>query len=136
MELIFVSFFFLILRRPPRSTRTDTLFPYTTLFRSRIGFRLGPLERGQDAATDVQRVVERLQPWRVRGPLVVAEVGVGGAAGQQQVVVAQRVAALEPHLACGGVDGGARFPQHGDVALPLQALAQTPEERRVGKERV
>src|SRR3546814_8803962 len=28
-------FFFLMLRLPPRSTRTDTLFPYTTLFRSR-----------------------------------------------------------------------------------------------------
>src|SRR3546814_12733116 len=27
-------FFFLMKRRPPRSTRTDTLFPYTTLFRS------------------------------------------------------------------------------------------------------
>src|SRR3546814_12573524 len=26
-----------MLRRPPRSTRTDTLFPYTTLFRSRRG---------------------------------------------------------------------------------------------------
>src|SRR3546814_10596758 len=26
-------FFFLMVRRPPRSTRTDTLFPYTTLFR-------------------------------------------------------------------------------------------------------
>src|SRR3546814_15302618 len=30
--LLFV--FFLMIRRPPRSTRTDTLFPYTTLFRS------------------------------------------------------------------------------------------------------
>src|SRR3546814_8273240 len=29
--------FFLMIRRPPRSTRTDTLFPYTTLFRSLIG---------------------------------------------------------------------------------------------------
>src|SRR3546814_5863260 len=27
-----------MIRRPPRSTRTDTLFPYTTLFRSRVGF--------------------------------------------------------------------------------------------------
>src|SRR3546814_4554307 len=27
-------FFFFMIRRPPRSTRTDTLFPYTTLFRS------------------------------------------------------------------------------------------------------
>src|SRR3546814_11498903 len=29
-----VCFFLLMIRRPPRSTRTDTLFPYTTLFRS------------------------------------------------------------------------------------------------------
>src|SRR3546814_18335578 len=29
-------FFFLMIRRPPRSTRTDTLFPYTTLFRSQV----------------------------------------------------------------------------------------------------
>src|SRR3546814_17874755 len=28
--------FFLMIRRPPRSTRTDTLFPYTTLFRSMV----------------------------------------------------------------------------------------------------
>src|SRR3546814_13807883 len=31
---LFDVFFFLMIRRPPRSTRTDTLFPYTTLFRS------------------------------------------------------------------------------------------------------
>src|SRR3546814_14957564 len=30
----FFSVCFLMIRRPPRSTRTDTLFPYTTLFRS------------------------------------------------------------------------------------------------------
>src|SRR3546814_13387444 len=34
-----VVFFFLMLRRPPRSTRTDTLFPYTTLFRSLSAIR-------------------------------------------------------------------------------------------------
>src|SRR3546814_17530 len=38
--------FFLRLRRPPRSTRTDTLFPYTTLFRS-TGFRTCKLSRGR-----------------------------------------------------------------------------------------
>src|SRR3546814_1061116 len=32
--LSFLFLFFLMIRRPPRSTRTDTLFPYTTLFRS------------------------------------------------------------------------------------------------------
>src|SRR3546814_10610881 len=35
LSIIFV--FFLMIRRPPRSTRTDTLFPYTTLFRSQGG---------------------------------------------------------------------------------------------------
>src|SRR3546814_11682017 len=32
--LLFYFIFFLMIRRPPRSTRTATLFPYTTLFRS------------------------------------------------------------------------------------------------------
>src|SRR3546814_1016026 len=46
-----IFFFFLMIRRPPRSTRTDTLFPYTTLFRSlalqafEAGFNDGPLRR-------------------------------------------------------------------------------------------
>src|SRR3546814_4473794 len=34
MLSVIVYIFFLMIRRPPRSTRTDTLFPYTTLFRS------------------------------------------------------------------------------------------------------
>src|SRR3546814_10973563 len=33
-DMCILMFFFLMIRRPPRSTRTDTLFPYTTLFRS------------------------------------------------------------------------------------------------------
>src|SRR3546814_10719388 len=36
LSFVFRFFFFLMIRRPPRSTRTDTLFPYTTLFRSAI----------------------------------------------------------------------------------------------------
>src|SRR3546814_17116530 len=35
-DVLCVFFFFLMIRRPPRSTRTDTLFPYTTLFRSSV----------------------------------------------------------------------------------------------------
>src|SRR3546814_18653956 len=42
-----VVLFFLMIRRPPRSTRTDTLFPYTTLFRS----YWSTAARGQDDAT-------------------------------------------------------------------------------------
>src|SRR3546814_19793475 len=50
-SIIYMFIFFLMIRRPPRSTRTDTLFPYTTLFRSprtralrgvRRGGRAGP----------------------------------------------------------------------------------------------
>src|SRR3546814_11071228 len=33
-----MSLFFVMIRRPPRSTRTDTLFPYTTLFRSNLAW--------------------------------------------------------------------------------------------------
>src|SRR3546814_1056592 len=38
VKIFLLCFFFLIIRRPPRSTRTDTLFPYTTLFRSNFSF--------------------------------------------------------------------------------------------------
>src|SRR3546814_11873358 len=40
-----VVFFFFMIRRPPRSTRTDTLFPYTTLFRSLAVQSLGNRRR-------------------------------------------------------------------------------------------
>src|SRR3546814_166662 len=51
MASVSILCFFLMIRRPPRSTRTDTLFPYTTLFRS-IGFELDDtLVRGLDYYT-------------------------------------------------------------------------------------
>src|SRR3546814_6401576 len=58
----FLFFFFLMIRRPPRSTRTDTLFPYTTLFRSGrrhpaiFAIRLRP------AALQADRVAEAARP--------------------------------------------------------------------------
>src|SRR3546814_13131498 len=50
------SFFFLMIRRPPRSTRTDTLFPYTTLFRSLniVLDRIDAVERDQPAALEIE----------------------------------------------------------------------------------
>src|SRR3546814_10475223 len=42
LECIFCRFCFLMIRRAPRSTRTDTLFPYTTLFRSAVVGEVGP----------------------------------------------------------------------------------------------
>src|SRR3546814_8164166 len=51
-EMFFVVLFFvfLMIRRPPRSTRTDTLFPYTTLFRSIRSAPTGRSGRGTAAS--------------------------------------------------------------------------------------
>src|SRR3546814_17030250 len=56
------SFFFLLMiRRPPRSTRTDTLFPYTTLFRSQPG-------RAGDRPPPAQHPAHADHPSRLSGP--------------------------------------------------------------------
>src|SRR3546814_14755792 len=44
-----------MIRRPPRSTRTDTLFPYTTLFRSRLSLREGGALRQADVTAEKAR---------------------------------------------------------------------------------
>src|SRR3546814_15854739 len=46
LSRLFDALFFLMIRRPPRSTRTDTLFPYTTLFRSLGCMTFGEPDRG------------------------------------------------------------------------------------------
>src|SRR3546814_10220528 len=58
-----------MIRRPPRSTRTDTLFPYTTLFRS---CRIGGIRGGHDLTQIVARQVDRIEAFRPAEPLVVA----------------------------------------------------------------
>src|SRR3546814_18079531 len=59
MLYVYVVFLFLMIRRPPRSTRTDTLFPYTTLFRSwAIGRQEEELCAGvSDGAADLLALV-------------------------------------------------------------------------------
>src|SRR3546814_3761475 len=57
--------FFLMIRRPPRSTRTDTLFPYTTLFRSEVHPAAGDVGIGARVVgvgfrTDACRNAERV----------------------------------------------------------------------------
>src|SRR3546814_14810337 len=60
-----------MIRRPPRSTRTDTLFPYTTLF-------LSPIELLRHAADDL--------PGHLRADRELGHVGVGVVAGVADVV--------------------------------------------------
>src|SRR3546814_18041230 len=54
--------FFLIIRRPPRSTRTDTLFPYTTLFRSEAVRDLSSAMCSPLGASKAQRAEVRCYP--------------------------------------------------------------------------
>src|SRR3546814_10425925 len=49
--MICLCIFFLMIRRPPRSTRTDTLFPYTTLFRSAVSETEGSPDKVDKAWT-------------------------------------------------------------------------------------
>src|SRR3546814_18508525 len=74
-DWIILLFFFLMIRRPPRSTRTDTLFPYTTLFRSDAGDDRDRRRPAGDGA--VPRMAERGGGvWAVRD----RQRGVSGAA--------------------------------------------------------
>src|SRR3546814_14234671 len=70
-------FFFLMIRRPPRSTRTDTLFPYTTLFRSMTMQQVS--EADYDAVLDLnlkaaffltQQVVRAMIDEEIAGSLI------------------------------------------------------------------
>src|SRR3546814_16912605 len=54
---LFCGFFFLMIRLPPRSTRTDTLFPYTTLFRSET--RLYPVDAQLEEPGEMPGIARR-----------------------------------------------------------------------------
>src|SRR3546814_5884028 len=56
-----------MIRRPPRSTRTDTLFPYTTLFRSHVGLAFAVI--AQHLGDDVDLVVETFRKQRTHRPV-------------------------------------------------------------------
>src|SRR3546814_10459084 len=56
-----------MIRRPPRSTRTDTFFPYTTLFRSlacRVNLRKKPLEKGFGHGRDAETISRKHRQYR------------------------------------------------------------------------
>src|SRR3546814_14780928 len=59
-----------MIRRPPRSTRTDTLFPYTTLFRSQTSAGGVPRQRREQEQRDDVRDLDHRVHGRTRGILV------------------------------------------------------------------
>src|SRR3546814_11342498 len=105
-----------MIRRPPRSTRTDTLFPYTTLFRSRPCQLLGPCrhqlavppEQAAVGADDQVCVVERADADRIA--LVDADddgadmIARGGAERGDLRTVDQSRGEIEPRVPFGALD--------------------------------
>src|SRR3546814_4746506 len=91
-----ICFFFLMIRRPPRSTRTDTLFPYTTLFRSRhahvsLHLQLAHHEGGggvEVAGDQRLEVIHRQGDGAVGLGILVAD-GAGSAVDEDDAVVAE-----------------------------------------------
>src|SRR3546814_14629596 len=110
--------FFLMIRRQPRSTRSDTLFPYTTLFRS-------------NAAPPAQ--------WEEQADVVVLGSGAGGlTAATVAAIGGARVILLEKCSVFGGgaaISGGVVWVPNNSAmkALGIEDSRRS-EERRVGKE--
>ena len=83
------------------------------------------LEGDEDAPPDAGRVLDALEAGRDLGPFVVAEVGVGRARGEHEIVVgdAHRIDLHEPFASINGADLG---HQHGRVLLLAQNVADRP----------
>src|SRR3546814_13807272 len=114
-----------MIRRPPRSTRTDTLFPYTTLFRSQDA-RLadappadarGPAGRSTDAAPDFRGASEPGVNGRDDGQLAPAALACRRSSGRSSPAPRRpnlrdastgRLCAAHPSPAPGLAEGGAR----------------------------
>src|SRR3546814_20053405 len=107
-----------MIRRPPRSTRTDTLFPYTTLFRSLpfVGSELSQHDRWRDMA-GLDRPYEAQHVF----PLLTDDVG------------ADTLAQQRGDGRIGRERRDRREPPVGEVAQ-ARAEAERSDERRVGQE--
>src|SRR3546814_682528 len=140
---------FLMIRRPPRSTRTNTLFPYTTLFLS----LLDPLDRRLCGQAAVDRLVDPPRPALVIGEHLVGFEHLLMLAANAEFGLARHAVDLLAHLVEGGIDavpfgldvvgdrmfdGDARLVENGDARahavdqlLPRQALRRLVRLRRI-----
>src|SRR3546814_20029529 len=117
-----------MIRRPPRSTRTDTLFPYTTLFRSRRQVesdRVAPLV---DCPVQVGPLAPHLDVGFIQAPARIKATPPEPA----QPLPHLRGVALDQAIDRRMVDRNAAFRKH----FLKVAIADRSEERRVGTEGV
>src|SRR3546814_19551394 len=125
VSVVFLLFFFFMILRPPRSTRTDTLFPYTTLFRS-LAMTAAPAAMAEDVTylLPAPPSLPAFGPWMVaqqRGYFKAEGLNVTFQISKGGVDVAKQVGAGN------SVDGGG----HADTAIiTLQTGRTACRERR------
>src|SRR3546814_12932715 len=117
---MFCSVVFLMRRRPPRSTRTDTLFPYTTLFRS--------LQRRVDPRRPLREAQHRAIPRLLRH--AEEDVAIAPAPPARQRA---RPNAIEGGRHLGNLGGREEAAQHG-IAFGLEPIGRASWRERVGQE--
>src|SRR3546814_11359455 len=128
-----------MIRRPPRSTRTDTLFPYTTLFRSTEAKEQAARDAGadhviryrnEDVAAHVREITDG------QGVPVTFD-GIGMATWEVSLKATARRGLLVSYGNAGGPVSGVDLgvlARHGSQFVPPPPLfPHRPEERRVGK---
>src|SRR3546814_20955318 len=115
-----------MIRRPPRSTRTDTLFPYTTLFRSLpSSIRLQPGHRKNNRTNDPTRGPirgnSRATP-KVLGPRMYGTSQISVTTTPSEPVIPRRFLSTSP-------PGPPRLPQHTVIYYSIRYLVTTTDER-------
>src|SRR3546814_1618354 len=108
-----------MIRRPPRSTRTDTLFPYTTLFRSRV---IGRLARRRDTVTQRARFGAFEQHVEIAG--------IGQFRGKPAQFIAQWRMSISADHRLEDREGGAQTPQR-HPHLVQRARVPASEQQRL-----
>src|SRR3546814_19621402 len=121
--MCFLCIFFLIIRRPPRSTRTDTLFPYTTLFRS--------IAEMAGLPDDVRERTDALDAVGNTTKAVTKGYAIGSAALAALVLFGAYTSDLGAYFPAVAVDFSLSTPY---IIVGLLLGAMRSEGRRVGKE--
>src|SRR3546814_12707759 len=85
--------FFLMIRRPPRSTRTDTLFPYTTLFRSMF-------DAGDPRWADAMKAAEALPEDMLAPFLLIARAAMQGLRSEEHTSELQSLMRISYAVFC------------------------------------
>src|SRR3546814_6614093 len=106
-----------MIRRPPRSTRTDTLFPYTTLFRSTVD---GAVLRPRDTV-HAGAVLELSAEQQAQGEWVAQDIPLEIVYEDDQILVIDKPAGLVVHPAAGHADG--RSEEHTSELQSLMRIS-------------